>query len=226
MKLSLSVINYLQLEAEEQGVTIISPQGINEAFLRELREDAAKQTYHSAMAHTPTSVTQNFGSCGDFEEGSIWKELAFDISKQLGSEFDRAGKSNMFAERPLHFTDLALQKYPQSAPGEKFGISPHRDQSGFVNLVAVLLISGPSAFFICKDKTGAGASDVVASPGDLILMRGGGYGGNLPRPFHFIGKINDPYGRLSFGLRQVTSNAEEAAKIRDVFDPKKVPVQA
>jgi hypothetical protein len=226
MKISLSAVNYFQLAAEHQGATVIPVQGMTEAYLRELRSDAAKQEYHGAMTNTPTGVTQNFVSCSEFEDGSLWKELGFEISKQLGREYENSGQSQMFSERPLLFSDLALQKYVPSSEGSKYGISPHRDQSGFVNLVAVLLISGPSAFFICRDKGGGGAADVVARPGDLILMRGGGYGRDLPRPFHFVGKIDDPYGRLSFGMRQVTSNGEIAAKIRNVFDPGKAAMQA
>lgn len=218
MKIEILAHQFVQLSAVDQGVTVVRAEDMEES-LSELRKDAARYEYFHAIGHTKTNVTQNFSSCGEFGAGSIWRSLAIDIGLCLSREFARSGQSKMF-ESPLHFTDIALQKYPQTPEGVRYGISPHRDQSAFVNLVAVLLISGPSAFFVCKDKAGAGASDVMARPGDLILMRGGGYGQGLPRPYHFIGKIDDPRERLSFGMRQISSDPAKAAELRNMFSPK------
>ena len=217
MNITLLGHHFLQLAAEEQGVAVVPIEGMNENKLRELRTDAAKQEYRPAISTTITEVKQNFSCCNEFELGSLWKDVAFTIGAQLMSEYSRTGQSSMI-DGPLFFTDLSLQKYPATDPSVRFGISPHRDQSAFINLVAILLISGPSSFCVCSDKSGRGASDVMARPGDLILMRGGGYGGGkLSRPYHFVGPIYDPYGRLTFGMRQLTSDVAEAAKVHSIL---------
>ena len=52
---------------------------------------------------------------------------------------------------------------------------------------------------VVDDRDGAGAREIRAGPGDVILLRGPGYGGRRARPFHFLSDITER--RLSFGLR-------------------------
>ena len=80
------------------------------------------------------------------------------------------------AEPPLEalsLNDLVLQRYP---PGAR-GITPHRDHVRYVGLVAIVQMSGDGRFGLCEDRSGAGARVLDAGPGDGILMRAPGFGG-------------------------------------------------
>src|SRR6185436_4505750 len=101
---------------------------------------------------------------------------------------------------PIAFNDFSLQKYPCSAPEQKYAISPHLDHKRCINLIVVYLLKGKAPFCVCRDRAGNGAEEIKASPGDAILMRGSGFDGNLLRPFHYIGAVSEE--RLTFGMRQ------------------------
>ena len=104
----------------------------------------------------------------------------------------------------LPLNDLVLQRYP---PGAR-GITPHRDHVRYVGLVVIVQMSGDGRFGLCADRSGTGARELDAGPGDGILMRAPGFGGSKHRPFHFLDGITAE--RYSLGIRS-DKTAEPAA---------------
>ncbi len=207
--------NISELLDPNRGVTTTSIREMTPTLLGDLCRQAATLMYEPAK-HVVTQVEQNFFGCSEFAEASIWRHMANQLADGLEHAFRRHGKLDLLTP-PLRFTDMALQEYPETVGDKKFGIGPHRDQSAFINLVVVLLLRGPSAFFICKDKSMADSVEIPAKPGELIIMRGGGFaGGSLSRPCHYVGPI-DTRGRLSFGMRQVPNDPAAAEQIRKLF---------
>ena len=105
----------------------------------------------------------------------------------------------------LPLNDLVLQRYP---PGAR-GITPHRDHVRYIGLVAIVQLSGDGRFGLCADRSGAGARVLDAGPGDGILMRAPGFGGDKHRPFHFLDGITVE--RYSLGMRCDRTKEPEAA---------------
>ena len=96
----------------------------------------------------------------------------------------------------LLFNDLMLQRY---SVGE-VGITPHRDRTGYRNLVCLFVLEGQGRFYVCNDRQGRGAREIPHAPGDVLLMRAPGFQRSAERPFHFVRDIQSP--RYVFGLRQ------------------------
>lgn len=138
-------------------------------------------------------VFQDFELTQVFPEGSAYRAVAARIDVAL------AQGANRLQPNPLppgfHINDLILQRY---APGSR-GITPHRDHLRYRGLVALLIVSGDGRFCLCEDRRGAGAREIPAQPGDLLLMRAPGLAASSDRPFHFLDRI--AVERLSFGLR-------------------------
>ncbi len=215
--------NVEELLQPERGVTVISPQGDITGLLATLCAHVPMSTFTDSLASTSTGVVQNFKAFGDFETNGMWRKLGGQISESLHKDFEHLGYKQLF-KTPLSLDDLTLQYYPQSKPGEQYALSPHRDQSGFINLVVVLLVYGPSTFFICKDRDGTTPIDpleIDSIPGDLVIMRAGSFGdGSLKRPCHFVGRVEDSKGRLTFALRQITDDKTRIQKLECFFGRK------
>jgi len=214
---SLNERNLAELLHPDRGVTTVSIPEISSLIVNDLCQQASQLVYEPAK-HVKTKVEQNFNGCGEFENGSIWMHMAEQFAEGLQQSFERLQKLELLSVTPLTFTDCALQHYPQTVGTQKYGIGPHRDQKDFVNLIVVLLLHGDSNFFICRDREGGSSEKIEAKPGQLIVMRGGGFAQDtLSRPLHYVGPI-DERGRLSFGLRQVSSDPAAAARIRSLFN--------
>ena len=92
--------------------------------------------------------------------------------------------------------------------GPAAGISPHRDFKHHRLLVAIFTLVGRARFRIVADRAGA---EVLASweaqAGDLCLLRGPGFGGNLDgRPLHSVGPPLETE-RVSLAFRMTPSDA-------------------
>lgn len=139
-----------------------------------------------------TAVTQTFEIADDVPADGPFAQVACEFAAEI--ETARA----YLAPCPcpaVTFNDRVVQRYPPSA----VGISPHRDRSCYVILVANLVIAGHGHFYICADRSFDRAREIPAAPGDAILMRAPGYGGSQVRPFHAVGTVSAE--RLVLGLR-------------------------
>jgi hypothetical protein len=96
--------------------------------------------------------------------------------------------------------EVVIQRYQ---PGS-LGITPHRDQRRFAQLVAVVTIAGSAPFTLCRNRSGDSIQTWQANEGSLVLLRGPGLAGDPDgRPMHTVG---GPTGipRTSIGIRMYT----------------------
>ena len=145
------------------------------------------------VGRPPNEVQQFMQVCSPLPANSAWREL----TRAWQAEWDEAvadAGENPFEGRLL-FNDLMLQRY---ATGP-VGITPHRDRTGYRNLVCLFVLAGKGRFCVCEDRGGRGAREIPESPGCVLLMRAPGFLGTQRRPFHFVERIESP--RYVFGLR-------------------------
>lgn len=149
---------------------------------------------------TETGVEQNFSSTQLQYPRGMFRDIAY----HLAAVVEGSLKSYRFFLEPLAFNDFSLQRYPVSDSGQSYGISPHRDHVHAINLIAVLLLQGESAFYLCKDRSGSDSQLIKAPVGSVILMRGYRFGESrgkkFDRPIHYVGRVTQE--RLSFTMRQ------------------------
>jgi hypothetical protein len=98
--------------------------------------------------------------------------------------------------------EVAVQRYH---PGS-LGITPHRDQRRFAQLVAVITIVGSAPFTLCRNRAGDPIRTWQASAGSLVLLRGPGLAGQKDgRPMHLVGGPTGGTARMSIGIRMHTA---------------------
>lgn len=139
-------------------------------------------------------VRQRMEVCEHFPADSIFRAYAQEFQK-LWDDWLADAPSSPF-EGNLLFNDLMLQRY---SVGE-VGITPHRDRTGYRNLVCLFILEGRGRFYVCDDRSGGGAREIPHAAGDVVLMRAPGFQASDQRPFHFVRDIQSP--RTVFGLRQ------------------------
>lgn len=105
-------------------------------------------------------------------------------------------------ETKLTFDSLVLQKYSKNS----IGITPHRDELKYINLICIFIIKGKGSFFVCSDRKGHNAIEINSEPGNMIILRAPGFLGTKLRPFHYVTDINET--RYTFGLRQKKYHSE------------------
>jgi len=145
----------------------------------------------------PYRVSHNFQSFQEFPAGSRFFVIRDELQEGLQKLFDVAQESSraQIPSKPLKFNDWVVQRYQPT----HLGISPHRDMSTCVNIIALLVLEGKGRFGICANREGADIRPIRNEPGDLLLMRGPGFLGAHIRPFHFVDQIE--VRRSSFALR-------------------------
>ena len=94
--------------------------------------------------------------------------------------------------------EVAVQRYH---PGS-LGITPHRDQRRFAQLVAVITVAGSAPFTLCRNRAGDPIRTWQAGQGSLVLLRGPGLAGQEDgRPMHLVGGPTGGTPRTSIGIR-------------------------
>jgi len=160
--------------------------------------DAARASRFRAarplVGNSERLVRQRMEVCAHFPAGSIFHALTREFQR-LWDDLLAEAPTNPFEGR-LVFNDLMLQRY---SVGE-VGITPHRDRTGYRNLVCLFVLEGNGRFCLCDDRAGRGAREIPHVAGDVLLMRAPGFQGTDERPFHFVRHIQSR--RYVFGLRQ------------------------
>lgn len=156
-------------------------------------ETAPFRPARPAIGEGDRVVYQRMEVCDRFPGGSAF----FDLRNSFQALWDEsfAGISEYPFESPVEFNDLMLQRY---APGE-VGITPHRDRSGYRNVICLFVLAGRGRFGVCADRGGTHTREIRNEPGDVILTRAPGFLRSDARPFHFVNDITEP--RYVFGLR-------------------------
>ena len=140
-------------------------------------------------------VRQQVSSFEDFPEDSGCVLLKNSFQGLLEQRL--AGLAPYPFETALDFNLMVLQRYEENS----IGITPHKDGLSYINLVCVFVVGGRGRFYVCSDRSGRGATEIDASPGNVIFMRAPGlFGPEDNRPFHFVTDIRET--RYTFGLRQ------------------------
>lgn len=139
-------------------------------------------------------VRQRMEVCDDFPADSIFRTLTREFQHIWDALLEGASPSPF--EGRLVFNDLMLQRYSIGT----VGITPHRDRTAYRNLVCLFVLEGEGRFYVCGDRAGRGAREILHVAGDVVLMRAPGFQGSAERPFHFVDDIRSP--RTVFGLRQ------------------------
>jgi hypothetical protein len=99
--------------------------------------------------------------------------------------------------------EVAIQRYQ---PGS-LGITPHRDQRRFAQLVAVVTIAGSAPFTLCRNRSGDPIQTWQANEGSLVLLRGTGLAGDPNgRPMHLVRGPTGGNPRTSIGIRMDTGS--------------------
>ena len=156
------------------------------AECQELVDAGADLAFRSAkpvIGEGERAVYQDFDICLSIPPAHRLWQLTRAVERLIAAALGTMDRPPLEA---LPLNDLVLQRYP---PGAR-GITPHRDHVRYVGLVVIVQMSGDGRFGLCADRSGAGARMLDAGPGDGILMRAPGFGGQqgpavpLPRRDH------------------------------------------
>lgn len=139
------------------------------------------------------AVTQCFEIADEVPAASPLAETGDELADRLNRALAQPDAPDCPA---IRFNDRVVQRYPVC----ETGISPHKDHVRYVHLVVNLVLDGFARFYICPQRSFAGALEIPGEAGDAVLMRAPGFAGSDHRPFHAIGEV--PRERLVLGLRQ------------------------
>ena len=170
---------------------------LTDEFRMALLQEAEGYVYEAedeVVGSGDSTVHQNMSSFSNFANDSNYYLLRNAFQALLDAAFATLDVYP-FATR-LNFNALVLQKYDQGS----LGITPHRDQLRYINLVCVFMIEGQGRFCLCGDRSGNDTHALDATPGRVIFMRAPGLLGATKRPFHYVTDIQAP--RYTFGVRQ------------------------
>jgi hypothetical protein len=84
---------------------------------------------------------------------------------------------------------VAVQKYPQGS----IGLTLHRDESRYVNLISIFVLKGEAPFLVSLDRDLSCPIATHTRAGDLVLLRAPRGMENVTekrlRPFHAVGQV-------------------------------------
>ena len=123
---------------------------------------------------------------------NLMKELYNQLYKALAREasFQTGG-----------INSISVQKYLKGS----LGITPHRDEARYKNLVSNFILEGEGDFCICEDREKSNSIRLVSGPGSLILMRAPRNSGEQDlRPMHYVDRVERE--RYIIGLRDKAIN--------------------
>ena len=171
---------------------------LDEDFRAALLKEAGDYVYEpeeELVGSGDRLVRQQVSSFRGFPDGSRYVMLRNSFQDLLELRLAELGSYPF--ETSLSFDSMVLQRYQEGS----IGITPHKDGLSYINLVCVFVVGGRGRFYVCSDRSGRGAREIDASPGNVILMRAPGlFGPEDNRPFHFVTDIKET--RYTFGLRQ------------------------
>ena len=179
----------------ENGVT--SLKILDENSLMGLLEEARNYTYRplpEIVGRGENVVKQQMERFNDFSEDSKFILLKNSFQVWLDEHLKRLEEYPF--EIALDHNSLELLKYESGS----IGITPHRDNFRYKNLICIFIIGGRGKFYTCSDRSGIDAQEIDTSPGNVILMKAPGFLYQKERPFHFVTDIQET--RYVFGLRQ------------------------
>lgn len=187
----------VKLHESDQLIETIKKDGIaklhllSEDALLRITEELQALNYTDAEIYSgPFNVEQHFTYSRDFPKESILWRLSQELEQLLTTT-----NLNIFST-PLSFNEITAQLYPVHTTG----ISPHKDESRFKNIIVICVIEGEGEFYVTSDREGNNKNIVITKPGDILFMRAPGFNHENIRPIHGVQNITAK--RLSLTLRQ------------------------
>jgi hypothetical protein len=193
----LAVVDIGVLFDEVAAVGAASTVLLSEERRLELLKEARSYSYvqEQEVVGTGTrTVRQQLGTLEGFPAASGF--IALKESVQQLFERRLAELTAYPFESSLVLDRAVLQRYPEGS----LGITAHRDNLRYINLICIVVIGGRGRFFVCADRSGRDSREIRADPGMIILMRAPGFMGSSHRPFHYVTQVEGE--RFTFGLRQ------------------------
>jgi len=193
-------IAHLLYDPRNNGVMVF-PDFVKKGFLYELIGEIEEQRKRYQQApHVVGSVSQNFKGfwAGEADSETIDGKFPaiMELRKSFQPLYEDIGRASEFQAGPLN--SISVNVYD----GGPIGITAHRDESKYVNAIAIFCISGDAYFYSCNDRERNGLINFDASPGRLLLMRAPRKKEESElRPFHGVQNVSP--GRTSIMLRQV-----------------------
>ena len=188
-------------EIEHYGISVI-PHFVLDETRNKLLAELEKQPWLNVPEYKGQRlVRQDFRAVVRFPENGLFMRLQESLAQFLNVKFARC-EPNPISE-PLCFNEMVAQRYLVGTAG----IGPHRDESFYINVVAIIVLEGEGRFCICENNDGGGATPIPNSPGSLLLMRGYGFCGSQQRPIHFVDRIETQ--RTTVGLRHKQKKRKE-----------------
>ena len=192
----LSRLPVEDLVRDLDGYGAVSLRVLGKGYRQALLAEAGHASFRPARDSIGTGeriVLQRMEVCDTFPETSPFIELRNSFQSLWNASFSDVLPYPF--ESPVEFNDLMLQRY---TVGE-LGITPHRDRSGYRNVICLFVLEGRGGFFVCDDRNGHGEREIPNDPGDVIITRAPGFLDSDARPFHFVRDITET--RYVFGLR-------------------------
>jgi dihydroneopterin aldolase len=168
---------------------------VPETVLTRMREAALAHPFAEAeKEYGSRRVRQNFSYCRNYPKGTFLWEIGRDLEFLLTSAEDRY-RATLF-DYPLAFSEISAQLYPVG----NLGISVHRDESRFKNIIAVCVVEGEGEFYTQDSRESSHSTAIHAEAGDIIFMQAPGFATCMMVPLHGVRNIASP--RLSITYRQ------------------------
>lgn len=166
-------------------------------YLNLLLDDALTLSFRGARPEVRIKdsvvVRQDFDLCDEVPTKSAFRNCTAVLERCLNEALSLMAPCPLVP--PLMLNDLIVQRYH---PGSH-GITPHRDHVRYRGLIVLLVLCGHGRYYVCADRAGNNAREIIAPPGHIILMRAPDFASRSDRPFHFLTDVTSE--RFSFGIR-------------------------
>ncbi len=190
----------IQQHESDQLIETIKKDGVaklhllSKNTLSRIKEELTNLPFHNAETYSgPYDIEQNFSYFRDFSKESILWKLSGELEQLLTKT--NSTHPNLFST-PLSFNEISAQVYPIHLTG----ISPHKDESRFKNIIIICVIEGEGEFYVTSNREGDDKNIVTTKPGDILFMRAPGFNHENIRPVHGVQNITEE--RISLTLRQ------------------------
>lgn len=190
-KKSLTLVENLIQDLEIDDVVALPL--LSKALCDKIKHEATRFPFVQAeKVFSKNNVAeQNFSYFRDYPNNHFLWYIAREL-EQLIQSISQNFPSSPF-ETPLSVTEISSHHYEIC----ELGISLHRDESRFKNMIIICIIEGEADFCAITQK---GEKIIRTKPGDVIFMRAPGFMNGDIRPIHAVKNITSP--RLSVTFRQ------------------------
>lgn len=170
---------------------------LNPELCQKMKTEAERFQFRAAeKEYGKNRVRQRFNYFRRYPPESLLWKVGRMLEQKINEETIRSSEP-MF-QFPLHFNEVSAQRY---TPGE-LGISPHRDEKRYKNIIAICIVEGDAEFYTTTDRVGGIETLVLVKPGDVIFMKSPGFKNCDLCPLHAVRNITSP--RLSITYRHDT----------------------